>query len=296
METASAVYVQIKHQLLWASAPLLTYGWNIRREKGQPWEREWNRFRPESWARPLRDPVTRARLFDFLSEFSSCWSVESRHPPVNGPSPTVAKVIKSNRAQLFDLVLRLSSKGALEQSTKVLLSSPGSLWVLSTRKQRSHSKKITAKDVINLSSKSGFYSPLWYAMSVIPSLRECGISMKYLECICFLFVCVGAETLAEPLARLFEAIWRARSRGRNPARLSLASRPACPDDGNPWDSVSRCIVGSDSSRGRWGKQRAPSSCQINPTTSKGLTTTQGLSKVHHSALPGSQVSFLGGRI
>ncbi|KAK9960120.1 hypothetical protein ABG768_010196 [Culter alburnus] len=89
--------------------------------------------------------------------------------------------------------------------------------------------------------------------------------------------------LAEPFARLFEAIWRAGSRGRNPARLSLASRPACPDDGNPRDSVSHCIVGSDSSRGRREKQRAPSSCQINPTTSKRLTTTQRLSKVHHSA-------------
>lgn len=128
-------------------------------------------------------------------------------------------------------------------------------------------------------------------MSVIPSLRECGISIKYLECICFLFVCVGAEMLAEPFARLFEAIWRAGSRGRNPARLSLASRPACPDDGNPRDSVSHCIVGSDSSRGRREKQRAPSSCQINPTTSKRLTTTQRLSKVHHSAwLAGSLFS------
>lgn len=119
-------------------------------------------------------------------------------------------------------------------------------------------------------------------MSVIISVWECGISIKYLECICFLFVCVEAEMLAEPFARLFEAIWRAGSRGRNPARLSLASRPACPDDGNPRDSVSRCIVGSDSSRGRREKQRAPSSCQINPTTSKRLTTTQRLSKVHHS--------------
>ncbi len=145
--------------------------------------------------------------------------------------------------------------------------------------------------MINLSSKSLFYSALWYAMSVIPSLRECGISIKYLECICFLFVCVGAEMLAELFARLFEAIWRAGSRGRNPARLSLASRPACPDDGNPRDSVSRCIVGSDSSRGRREKQRAPSSCQINPTTSKRLTTTQHLSKVHHSAwLAGSLFS------
>lgn len=120
-------------------------------------------------------------------------------------------------------------------------------------------------------------------MSVITSVWECGISIKYLECICFLFVCVEAEMLAEPFARLFEAIWRAGSRGRNPERLSLASRPACPDDGNPRDSVSRCIVGSDSSRGRREKQRAPSSCQINPTTSKRLTTTQRLSKVHHSA-------------
>lgn len=45
METASAVYVQIKHQLLWASVPLLTCGWNIRCGKGQSRDYKWNRFR-----------------------------------------------------------------------------------------------------------------------------------------------------------------------------------------------------------------------------------------------------------
>lgn len=45
METASAVYVQIKHQLLWASVPLLTCGWNIRCGKGQSRDNKWNRFR-----------------------------------------------------------------------------------------------------------------------------------------------------------------------------------------------------------------------------------------------------------
>ncbi len=54
METASAVYVQIKHQLLWASVPLLTCGWNIRCGKGQLRDYEWNCFRwfrRMSWCR-----------------------------------------------------------------------------------------------------------------------------------------------------------------------------------------------------------------------------------------------------
>ncbi len=59
-----------------------------------------------------------------------------------GPFSSVTKVLKSNYAQLFDLFLRLPSKGALEQSTKVLLSSPFSLWVLSTRQDRVNSTSI----------------------------------------------------------------------------------------------------------------------------------------------------------
>ncbi|KAL7861691.1 hypothetical protein SRHO_G00131320 [Serrasalmus rhombeus] len=85
--------------------------------------------------------------------------------------------------------------------------------------------------------------------------------------------------LAALLVWLFEAIWRAGSRGRNPARLSLSrvaqpaqmmATPEIPCRTAWWDQTAHRDV-------RRNKE-APNSRQINPTTSKGLTRTQRLSK------------------
>lgn len=86
MKTASAVYVQIKHQLLWASVPLLTCGGNIRYGKGQLWDYEWNCFR---WFR--RMSWCRRRTFGDRSSrkrrpHCSSWSGARIFPKTTKPS------------------------------------------------------------------------------------------------------------------------------------------------------------------------------------------------------------------
>lgn len=80
--------------------------------------------------------------FPLSQELKFSCNQPNRASVSQGPFSTVTKVLKSNYAQLFDLILRLPSNGALEQSTKVLLSSPFSLWVLSTRQDRVNSTSI----------------------------------------------------------------------------------------------------------------------------------------------------------
>lgn len=140
METASAVYVQIKHQLLWASVPLLTCGWNIRCGKGQSRDYKWNRFRLFH---------QKSRMSQDAGDIPLDASKDTPNPardPVKSPdsyeNDQIEPPFHKALFQRFDLVLRLPSKGALQQSTKVLLSSPNTLWVLSTHQEQVNSASI----------------------------------------------------------------------------------------------------------------------------------------------------------
>lgn len=120
METASAVYVQIKHQLLWASVPLLTCGWNIRCGKGQSRDYKWNRFRlfhqksrmsHDAGDIPLdasKDTPRPARDFLRVKSPGFPWKRPNRAAVSQGPFPMVTKVIKSNYQTMRNYLISFS--------------------------------------------------------------------------------------------------------------------------------------------------------------------------------------------
>lgn len=148
METASAVYVQIKHQLLWASVPLLTCGWNIRCGKGQLRDYKWNCFRlfhqmsHDAGDIPLvaSKDTPRPLMISSRSRTRIPMKIE---PPFH--KALFQRSQKSLNQTIRNYLISFSDcrpKALMNNQTKVLLSSPCTLWVLSTHQERVNSASI----------------------------------------------------------------------------------------------------------------------------------------------------------